>query len=115
MPLYNLLEYSNNYSKTTGSLWNYYKDEPNNPPPNNYNADPITNSASFKYKTSITGKASNANLENGANTDQENTKIKKNIDLVVSLKYLSNFWKTLDIPLINCKVSLILTWSENCV
>ena len=115
MPMYNLLEYSNNYSKTTGSLWNYYKDEPNNPPPNNYNADPITNSASFKYKTSITGKASNANLENGANTDQENTKIKKNIDLVVSLKYLSNFWKTLDIPLINCKVSLILTWSENCV
>ena len=115
MPMYNLLEYSKSYSKTTWSLWNYYKDEPNNPPPNNYNADPITNSASFKYKTSITGKASNANLENGANTDQENTKIKKNIDLVVSLKYLSNFWKTLDIPLINCKVSLILTWSENCV
>ena len=64
MPMYNLLEYSKNYSKTTGSLWNYYKDEPNNPPPNNYNADPITNSASFKYKTSITGKTSNVNLEN---------------------------------------------------
>ena len=61
MPMYNLLEYSKNYSKTTGSLWNYYKDEHNNPPPNNYNADPITNSASFKYKTSITGKTSNAN------------------------------------------------------
>ena len=96
-------------------LWNYYKDEPNNPPHNNYNADPITNSASSKYKTSIAGKTSNSNLESGANTEQENTKIKKNIDTVVSLKYLSNFWKTLDIPLINCEVTLILTWSENCV
>ena len=115
MPMYNLLEYSKNYSKTTGSLWNYYKDEPNNPPRNNYNADPITNSASFKYKTSITGKTSNANQENGVNTEQENTKIKKNLDVVVPLKYLSNFWRTLDIPLINCEVSLILTWSENCV
>ena len=95
-------------------MWNYYKDEPNNLPCNNYNANPITNSASFKYKTSITGKTSNANLENGANTEQENTKIKKNID-VVPLKYLSNFWKTLHIPLINCEVSLILSWSENCV
>ena len=96
-------------------MWSYYKDEPNNPPHNNYNPNPITNSASFKYKRSITGKISNANLENGANTEQENTKIKKSIDIVVPLKYLSNFWKTLDIPLINCEVSLILTWSENCV
>ena len=96
-------------------MWSYYKDEPNNPPRNNYNADPITNSASFKYKRSITGKTSNANLENGANTEQENTKIKKSIDIVVPSKYLSNFWKTLDIPLINCEVFLILTWSENCV
>ena len=56
MPMYNLLEYSKNYRKTTGSLWNYYRDEPNNPPDDNYNADPITNSESFKYKSSITGK-----------------------------------------------------------
>ena len=48
MHMYNLLEYSKNYSKITGSLWNYYKNEPNNPPGNNYNANPITNSASFK-------------------------------------------------------------------
>ena len=68
MPMYNLLEYSKNYRKTTGSLWNYYRDEPNNPPLNdddspfiNYNADPITNSESFKCKSSITGKTSNAN------------------------------------------------------
>ena len=55
--MYNLLEYSKNYRKTTGSLWNYYRDEPNNPLATNYNADPITNTASFKYKTSITGKS----------------------------------------------------------
>ena len=48
MPMYNLLEYSKNYRKTTGSFWNYYRDEPNNPPTDNYNADPITNSESFK-------------------------------------------------------------------
>ena len=47
MPMYNLLEYSENYWKTTGSLWNYYRDEPSNPF--------SSNSESFKYKTSITG------------------------------------------------------------
>ena len=77
-------------------MWNYYKDEPNNPPPNNYNADPITNSALFKYKTSITRKTSNINPENSVNTKQRNTKIKKNLDIVVPLKHLSVFWKTLD-------------------
>ena len=63
MPMYNLLEYSKMYRKTTRSFWNYYSDEPNNPPLNdddpptvNYNADPVTNSESFKYKSSITGK-----------------------------------------------------------
>ena len=103
-------------------MWNYYRDEPNNPPLNgddppavNYNADPITNSESFKYKSSITGKTSNANQENGENTEQGNTKTKKNLKIVVPLKHLSNFWRTLDMPLINCEVSLTLTWSENCV
>ena len=122
MPMYNLLEYSKNYRKTTGSLWNYYRDEPNNPPLNdddpptiNYNADPITNSESFKYKSSITGKTSNANQEDGENTEQGNTKTKKNLEIVVPLKHLSNFWRTLDMPLINCEVSLTLTWYENCV
>ena len=117
-----MLEYSKNDRKTTGSFWNYYRDEPNNPPLNdddpptiNYNADPITNSESFKYKSSITGKTSNANQENGENTKQGNTKIKKNLEIVVPLKYLSNFWRTLDMPLINREVSLTLTWSENCV
>ena len=76
----NLLEYCKNYRKTTGRFWNYYRDEPNNPPLNddepptiNYNADPITNSESFKYKSSITGKTSNANQ----GTKRGNKNIKK--------------------------------------
>ena len=76
MLMNNVLQYNKNFRKTTGSLWNYYTDEPNNPPLNdddpptiNYNADPIKNSESFKYKSSITVKISNANQENGENTE----------------------------------------------
>ena len=68
MPMHNLIAYNRNYRKDTSSLWNYYRDEANNPslnppacnnPPTvNYNADPITNSVSLKYKTSTTGKTS---------------------------------------------------------
>ena len=98
MPVYNLLEYSKNYSETSGSLWNYYRDEPNsstgdNDDNINYS---IKGSKSFDYKTNITGK-----LEGGIGT--------KNAEIVVPLKYLSNFWRTLDIPQINCEVSLTLT------
>ena len=57
--MYNLIENSQNYRKTTRSLWNYYRDEPNNPPTDDYNADPITNSASFKYKSSLVEKTPN--------------------------------------------------------
>ena len=65
MPMHNLLGYSKNYRKTIGSLWNYYRDEPDNTPATDYNADPITNSESFKYKSSITGKTSNLNQQYG--------------------------------------------------
>ena len=93
-PLYNLLEYSKNYRKTTGSLWNYYRDEANSGAVGNIN---------YSIKTSITGKLEGNNVE-------------KDVDIVVSLKYLSNFWRAPDIlPLINCEISLILIWSENCV
>ena len=95
MLMYNLLEYSKNYRKTTGSLWNYYRDEPSNPL--------SSNSESFKYKTSIVGKTPE---DNGSLT---------NVKVVTSLKHLSNFWRALNIPLINCEVELILTWSKNCV
>ena len=106
MPMYILMEYSKNYSKTTGSLWNYYRDEPNNPPLNydpltiNYNADPITNSASFKYKSSITGKTLKNNDDNVKNNNRRKNKDAK---IVVPLKHLSNFWRNLDMPLINLK------------
>ena len=93
MPMYNLIEYSDNYSKTSGSLWQYYKDDPN---------DNMEQSESFKSKIKITGKTP----PNG------NT---KDVEIMVQLKYLSNFWRTLEMLLINCEVELILTWSKNCV
>ena len=104
MPMYNLLEYSKNYSKTTGSFWNYYRDEPNSVvggADNNINYS-IKDSKSFDYKTSITGKLK------GNNTEKE-------VEVFVPLKHLSNFSRTLDLPLIGCEINLILTWSENCV
>ena len=60
----NLLEYSENYRKTTGSLWSYCRDECNDFVANNYNANSITSSESFKYVLSITGKTSNVNQNN---------------------------------------------------
>ena len=113
--MYNLIEYSKNYRKTTGSFWNYYRDDPNDFHANNYNANPITSSGSFKYKSSITGKTSIAIQESSENTEQVNIKTKKNLGIVAPLKHLNNFSRTLNMPLINCEVSLTLTWSENCV
>ena len=105
MPMYNLLEYSKNYRKTTGSLWNYYRDQPSNPL--------SFNSESFKYKTSITGNTYNVD---DYDDNYDANKVGKNeTEIVIPLKYLSNFWKNLDIPLINCEVELILTWTKNCV
>ena len=93
MSMYNLIEYSDNYSKTSGSLGQYYKDDPNNN---------ITDSESLKFKVKITGKT----------PDDGNT---KDVEIIVPLKYLSNFWKTLEMPLINCEVNIILTWSKDCI
>ena len=114
MPMYNLLEYSKNYSKTSGSLWNYYRDEltdeANNDNGPNKN---LINSKSFKYKTSITG--STYNVVATAGYYDENKEGTKKVETAVPLKHLSNFWKTLDIPLINWEVSLASIWSANCV
>ena len=100
MSMYNLLEYSKNYRKTTGSLWNYYRDEPSNPL--------SSNSESFKYKTSITGNTYNVGVvEEGYDA----TKVGKNkIEVIIPLIiHLSNFWRSLNVPVINCEVELILT------
>ena len=105
MPMYNLREYSKNYRKTTGSLWNYYRDEASHPL--------SSDSESFKYKTSITGNT--YNIGDGEEGYDANKVGKNETEVVIPLKHLSNFWKSLNIPLINCEVELILTWSKNCV
>ena len=102
--MYNLLEYSKNYKKTPGSLWNYYKDEPSNPL--------SSNSKSFKYKTSII--ANTYNIVDGETGYDANKVGKDETEIVVPLKRLSNFWRTLNKPLINCEIELILTWSKSC-
>ena len=104
MPMYYLLEYSKNYKKTTGSLWNYYRDEPNSSTDNNNIILSILNSESFDYKSNF--------MENDVT---HNNLTKNDVKLVVLLKHLSNFWKSLNIPLISCEVELILTWFKNCV
>ena len=93
MPMYNLIEYSDNYAKTSRSLWQYFRNEPN---------DNLRDSESFKSKIKITGKTPVNNNE-------------KDVEIMVPLKCLSNFWRTLEMPLINCEVNLILTWSSTCV
>ena len=103
MPMYNLLEYSKNYRKTTSSLWNYYRDKPNSDTDDNEIKYSIINSKSFDYKANFIDSVSHNNLT------------KNDVKIVVSLKYLSNFWRSLNIPLINCEVELIMTWFKNCV
>ena len=113
MPMYNLLEYSKYYRKTTGNLWNYYKGE---------RSDPLSsNSESFKCKTSIKGNTYNVDEKtiDGDGNEVDNpkysaNKVGKNVtEVVIPLKHLCNFWRSLNIPLINCEVELILTWSKN--
>ena len=103
MAMYNLLEYSDNYSMTSGSFWNYYRGEVNDDEYENNNAnDRINNnetiaSKSFEYKTKLIGSTPNNNNMLDA-------------EVVVPLKYLSNLWRSLEMPLINCKEELKLKW-----
>ena len=102
MPMYNLIEYSDIYTKTTGSLWQYCKDIPalNNNDEITHFPDGNTTD-SFNFKVKITGQTGNGGT--------------KDVEIMVPLKYLSNFWRTLETPLINCEVNFILTWSSTCV
>ena len=92
MPMYNLIEYSGNYSDTSGSLWDFKGDEIDN------NADVTNdnNAHSFKYKANFIG-----------NTGNDGTK--NEVKIAVPLKYLCSFSISLEMPLINCKVELMLT------
>ena len=96
MPMYNLIEYSDNYAKTSGSLWQYCLDMPavdNNNAIVDFTENNLTDSFSFKVK--ITSQTGNGGI--------------KNVEIMVPLKYLSNFWRTLEMPLSNCEINLILT------
>ena len=97
--MYNLIEYSDNYFDTAGSVWSFKWDEIDDYEGNVTNDD---NVPSFKYKGSNIG-----NTEAGES--------KKEVKVAVRLKYLSNFWRSLEMSLINCKVELSLKWTENCV
>ena len=99
MPMYNSIEYSDGYLKTSGSLWQYYRDEPALDNSNNIIDFPVdnSNSISFKFKQQITGETGNGD--------------KKDVEIMVPLKYLSNFWGTLEMFLITFEIILQLKWS----
>ena len=100
--MYSLIEYSDNYSDTSENLWQFRKDEAQDS-----NVDlavdnnGIFNSQSFKYKAALVGKTANSSV--------------KNTKIIALLKYLSNFWRSVEIPLMNCKIHLELNWIEGCI
>ena len=102
MPMYNLIEYCSNYSETTGSLWFYSKDEATDFKGDIANDD---NLISFKYKAKLLGNTVAQPAPNASNG------ILRNATIAVPLKYFSNFWRSLEMPLINCKVELKLRWT----
>ena len=113
MPMYNLLEYSKNYRKTIGSLYNYYRDElTDNNNNNNFANRNVVNSNAFKYKNKIIGNT--YNVDAGADGYDANKNGTQLVELAIPLKYLGHFWKALNIPLISCEVSLELKWNKNC-
>ena len=102
MPMYNLIEYSVNYQDSSATLYQYKRDEP---PEDDAVADlTADNSSSFKYKISLLG-----------NPVVVNNIARINVKVVVPLKYLSNFFRSLEMPLINCEIKLNLTWKKECV
>ena len=93
MPMYNLIEYSDNYQDLSATLYQYKRDEP--PEANAIDDLTVDNSSSFKYKASLLG-----------NPVVADNIAKRSVKTVVPLKYLSNFFRSLEMPLINCKIKL---------
>ena len=114
MSMYNLLGYSKNHRKTVGSLYNYYRDElSDDADDNNFDNIKIVNSSTFKYKNKIIGNTYNVNASaDGYDVNKNGT---QEVELAIPLKYLGNFWRALNIPLISCEVSLELKWDKNCI
>ena len=106
MPIYNLIEYSDNYQDSSATLYQYKRDEP---PEDDAVADlTADNSDSFKYKIKL--------LDNVTEVAGNAAGVRRlNVKVVVPLKYLSNFFRSLEMPLINCKSKLNLTWKRKCV
>ena len=106
MPMYNLIEYSDNYADSSGSLYQFKGDES----PMNDVESPLSvaldNSESFKYKANLLGKATDA---------YGNDRSLKNTKIIVPLKYISNFFRSLEMSLINCKINLELNWNNDCI
>ena len=114
IPMYNLLGYSKNYRKTIGSLYNYYRDElSDDADDNNFDNIKVVNSNTFKYKNKIIGNTYDVDADaQGYDVNKNGT---QEVELAVPLKYLGNFWRALNVPLIICEVFLELKWDENCV
>ena len=112
--MYNLLEYSKNYRKTIGSLYNYYRYElSDDADDNNFDNMKVVNSNTFKYKNKTIGNTYNVNT--GADCYDVNKSGTQEVEVAIPLKYLGNFWRALNIPLISCEVSLELKSDKNCV
>ena len=102
MPMYNVVEYSDNYQDSSATLYQYKRDES---PEDDAVADLMAdNSSSFKYKVSLLG-----------NPVLDGNITKRSVKVVVPLKYVSNFFRLLEMPLINCKIKLNLSWKKECV
>ena len=102
MPMYNLTEYSDNYQDSSATLYQYKRDEP--PEANDINDLTTETSSSFKYKVSLL-----------VNPVLDGNVAKRSVKGVVPLKYLNNFFRSLEMPLIHCKIKLNLTWKKECV
>ena len=102
MPMYNLIEYSDNYQDSSATLYHNKRDEP--PEGDHIPNLAVDNSSSFKYKVELLGDPVVAN-----------NIARRNVKVVVPLKYLSNFFRSLEMPLTNCKIKLNLTWKKMCI
>ena len=103
MPVYILIEYSDTYSDTLRSLWQFRRDEHNINNRNSANAT-ADDSTSFKYKSRFF-----------KTLTVDDNEVFKDVKIAVPLKYLSNFRRSLEMPSINCKIHLRLNWTKDCV
>ena len=103
LPMYNFIEYGDNYSDTSGSLWKFKRNKQNlnNESPANVTID---NSTSFKYKSSFF-----------SSLTVDDNGVFKDVKIAVPLKYLSSFWRPLEMSLINCEIHFELNWTKDCV